>query len=125
MKNFVNLTGNIGAKPEFFEKDGRNYTRFNLAINNYKKNKDNGEYEKLSTDWISVTAFQNSNNLASRLINLEKGESVQVQGRLKSGVYEKNGEEKHVLNVIANHVVKITPLSKEIIQNFDDNFEGY
>ncbi len=109
-KNRVTLKGNLGSKPEYFEKEnGTSYTRLNIAINNYKKN-DDGSYETTSTDWFNVTCFGKPSNLAARASILEVGDLIRIQGRLTTSKYEKNSIEINAINIIATEVEKIEPL---------------
>jgi single-strand DNA-binding protein len=54
------------------------------------------------TAFVSVIAF---GDVADRLAKLDKGDAISVQGSLKATTYEKNGETRHGLEIVANAVL--------------------
>jgi single-stranded DNA-binding protein len=58
-----------------------------------------------AAQWWRVTAF--SENAQAELLRLREGEAVSVQGPLKVETYEKDGETKIALSIIANNVLPL------------------
>lgn len=82
--NVTILSGHIGNIETNEEKE---VLSFSLAVT-YEK-KENGEKTK-STDWVRCVGFGSKVKLANYL---KKGQFIQVRGRLKTNVYQKDGEE--------------------------------
>jgi single-strand DNA-binding protein len=53
------------------------------------------------TDWISVVAFQ---GLVRSVERLGQGDLVGIEGRLRSRVYEKDGERRTAIEVVAGRI---------------------
>ncbi len=99
MLNQVVLVGRLVSDPEVKEtSSGTSISRITLAVPRSYKNI-NGEYE---TDFISCVLWK------LMAINTKeycrKGDIVGVKGRIESSVYEKDGEKKYSINVIAEKV---------------------
>lgn len=99
--NHVVLLGTVGKAPEQrFMQSGETFCNFNLAQNYFKKKQ--GEEQSVRTEWFRVCAF---GEIAQRCIDhLEKGTQVIVEGRLKSGSYEKNGQTIKTVEIIAEKI---------------------
>ena len=105
MLNQIVLVGRLVKTPEVKEsKTGTSYSHITLAVPRSYKNV-NGEYE---TDFINCTLW----SLIAKNTKeyCKKGDIVGVKGRIESKVYEKDGETKYTLEVIAE---KITFLSSD------------
>ena len=99
MLNQVVLVGRLVSDPEVKEtSSGTSISRITLAVPRSYKNI-NGEYE---TDFISCVLWK------LMAINTKeycrKGDIVGVKGRIESNVYEKHGDKKYSINVIAEKV---------------------
>ncbi len=98
--------GNLGDAPEFFEASGEKKARatFSLAVDSGRKN---------DPYWFRVTAFGKVAQTCGD--HLSKGDRVIVEGRLVSSTYEKNGETRSSVQIVAGSVqfVKIAKWSKE------------
>ena len=88
--NTVIVTGNLGNDPEmFYTKDGGPIASFNLAV---KSGKD-------KTSWIKVTAFKKLAEICETY--LHKGAKVIVNGSLDQEKWEKDGENRSAIKIIA------------------------
>ena len=96
--NEVTLIGKVVRDVELKTYDGSetkgSYVRFTLAINeyNYKNNENNAIF-------VNIVAF---NKQAERLYkNLNKGDKIAVEGRLKTDSYiNSDGEKKYSFEII-------------------------
>lgn len=95
--NSVNLIGRLGQDPKI--DDEQKWAAFSLALNRaYRDGK--GELVE-HTDWINVVAF---NGLVRSTARLSKGDRVGIEGRLRSRVYEKDGERRTAVEVVAERI---------------------
>lgn len=100
MSNHVTLVGNVTRDPELrYTTGGRGVAGFGLAVN--RKYKRNGEdVEEVS--FFNVTCWGDlGENIAA---SLTKGSRAIVTGRLEQRSYEKDGEKRSVIEVIADEV---------------------
>ena len=97
--NRVTLVGHVGNAPELNESKGTTYARFSLATNESWNDKDGNRQER--TDWHQVIAF---NGLAKTLSQLGPGDLVAVDGKLRADSYEKEGEKRRTVRVLAQNV---------------------
>ena len=54
------------------------------------------------TAFITVVCF---GDVADRLAKLDKGDAISVQGTIKTTTYEKDGETRHGLEIVANGIL--------------------
>lgn len=108
MLNQVVVVGRLVKTPEIKEmEDGKKRTSITLAVPRCYKNV-NGEYE---TDFISCTLWD---NVASNTVEYcEKGDIIGVKGRLQTNSYEKDGEKRIAINVVAEKVTFLTTKSRD------------
>ncbi|HEX4953153.1 MAG TPA: single-stranded DNA-binding protein [Thermoanaerobaculia bacterium] len=97
--NHVTLIGYVGGEVESGEKNGQAWARFSLATNEVWTGKDGEKQGR--TDWHQVVAF---NGLSKTLGRLGKGDLVAVDGKLRTDTYEKDGEKRRSVRVIARDV---------------------
>ncbi len=100
--NRVQLTGNLGAKPEIKTFDnGNKVARFSLAT----KEEYTKKGEKVTeTQWHFISAWGKLAELAETELN--KGSFVSVEGKLVTRNYtDKNGQKKYITEVVANDVL--------------------
>lgn len=99
MLNQIILVGRLVRDPEVKQsKNGTSYSFITLAVpRSYKNSK--GEYE---TDFIDCTLWKLIATNTKEYC--KKGDIVGVKGRLESRVYEKDGQNKYVTEVIAERV---------------------
>lgn len=107
MLNQVVLVGRLVRDPEVREtKKGTSVSKITLAIPRSYKNV-NGEYE---TDFLDCTLWQLIAMNTKQYC--KKGDIVGVKGRLESHVYEKDGENKYVTEIIAEKVTFLSNKAK-------------
>ena len=99
MLNQVVLVGRLVRDPEVREtKNGNSISKVTLAIPRSYKNVD-GEYE---TDFIDCTLWKIMATNTKEYC--KKGDIVGVKGRIESKVYEKDGENIYVTEVVAERI---------------------
>ncbi len=99
MLNQVVLVGRLVEDPAVVEMEGgKKKTTVNLAVARSFKNSD-GLYD---TDYIRCILW---NQVASNTKEYcKKGDIVGIKGRIQTSSYEKNGEKKYSVDVIAEKV---------------------
>lgn len=91
--NSLNLVGRIVRKPEM----KGNVALFTVAVDKVVKS-DSGYENK--TDFVPMKAFGKT---AESLVKYtDKGTLISVEGKVSTGSYEKDGEKKYSLDLIAN-----------------------
>jgi single-strand DNA-binding protein len=101
-KNKVQLTGNLGNKPDIRVTDkGKKYARFSLATNEFYKN---AKGEGVSnTYWHNIVAWGKTAEVAEQI--LDKGIEVSVEGKLVSRSYtDKEGLKRYITEVEVNQI---------------------
>ncbi|MBO7727982.1 MAG: single-stranded DNA-binding protein [Oscillospiraceae bacterium] len=89
--NKVILIGRLTKDPDVRRSnDGDPVARYTLAVD---RNKD-------EADFISCVAFKKSAEFAEKY--LQKGTKILVEGRIRTGSYEKNGTKIYTTDVIAD-----------------------
>ena len=98
--NHIELLGRLTRDPEVkVTSTGKNVTSFTLAVNRPFKNSQ-GEYE---ADFINIQIWGKIAELVGN--SCSKGHRLLVQGRLQIRQYVgKDGNKKHVTEVVADHV---------------------
>lgn len=93
----------VGSDPQIkFAQSGMAITSFSAVADKRKKNEESGEWETVKSIWVRVTAFKKlAENVAG---SVKKGDLVLVVGEINQDEYEKDGEKRKSLEVIANHV---------------------
>lgn len=105
MLNQVVLVGRLTSNPEAVELEGgHKKSTFSVAVPRSFKNS-NGEYE---TDFIRCVLWDAIASSTAEYCH--KGDIVGVKGRLQTSSYEKDGEKKYSMDVIAE---KVTFLSSK------------
>src|SRR5580658_10524462 len=99
--NQVTLMGNLTRDPELRQTpNGQNVTSFSLALNRSYKDA-SGEWQE-ATDYIDIVCW---GPLAERVAQyLTKGRRALVQGRLQSRSWEREGQKRSKVEVLANDV---------------------
>ena len=62
------------------------------------------------TQWWKVLAF--SESIQAELLRLQDGDAISVQGAFKAELYDKDGEKRLSLSIIADNVLALLQLSK-------------
>lgn len=97
MNNWTGI-GNLTKDPELRYSTGESQTaicRFTVAINN-------GYGDREEVSFIPVTTFGKTAENCEKY--LAKGRKVAVQGRIKTGSYEKDGRKVYTTDIIASRV---------------------
>ena len=101
----VSFTGNVVRPDLKFSGAGQAYYTFSVAENHRRKNRDSGQYEESGTTWWRVTFFGNKLFTPEALAeSVGDGAFVLVEGRSESREYEKDGQARTSLEVVANNV---------------------
>ena len=96
--NRVQLIGNLGRDPETRSTPkGSKVCHFSLAVNRHWRSAE-GE-TKEATDWFNIEAWGHLGETCQEY--LTKGRLVLIEGRLQTDHYEKDGEKRHSIKVIA------------------------
>ncbi len=110
--NNVVLTGNLTRDPEKVENSkDMDIAKFSIAVN--RRGKDAG------ADFFNITAFQQQ--AKNVLAYLEKGRKVAVEGRLQLDQWEKDGQKRSAVRVIANSVNFLGAAGEAKDSSGDDN----
>ncbi|HEV2121188.1 MAG TPA: single-stranded DNA-binding protein [Chloroflexota bacterium] len=98
------IVGNLGADPEKrYTQDGRPVTRFRVAVNTNRRDKDGNWQEQ--TQWFGVTAFGRQAEMAAE--RLTKGSRVYVDGRLETRTVDGPDGRRFFMDVLANEVISL------------------
>ena len=107
MMNQAVLVGRLTRDLEVHEtENGKLVSNITLAIPRPYKNEE-GVYD---TDFIDVTLWNNIAQSTSEYC--KKGDLVGVKGRIQTDSYEKDGEKKLLMKVIADRVTFLSSKSK-------------
>lgn len=110
MLNQTILIGRIVKDPELKNTEKGKVANITLAVARSYKNM-NGEYD---TDFIQCVLWK---VIAENTVEYcKKGDLVGIKGRIQTSTYEKDGETKYVMEVIAD---KVTFLSSTKIKEAD------
>lgn len=101
--NRIVLIGNVGQEPEFkYFESGAMITTFSIAVKRYDT-----KTKADITDWFTVKTFSKLGEF------IKKGIRLAVEGKLQSDNYEKDGERKKAIYVMADEVQILTPKEKD------------
>lgn len=89
--NKVILSGNVGSVYELRKtENGNSVINFSLATNDRKK----------ETLWHKCVAFGKLAEIINQYVR--KGDSISIDGRISYRIYESNGEERNVTEIIVD-----------------------
>lgn len=99
--NVTTVTGNVTRDPELrFSNSGGAMASFGVAVNTRKL--ENGEWVEGDSHFFDVQTF---GTLAENVCeSVEKGTRVVVTGRLQQRTWEKDGEKKSKIEIVADEV---------------------
>ena len=98
--NRVTLSGNIGRDPELKStQSGTSILNFSLAVNERIKKGDNWEDY---TNWVDVVIFGRRADSLGKI--LAKGMKITLDGHLRYNSWERDGQKRSKLEVIADDV---------------------
>lgn len=97
-ENSVTVVGNLTRDPELrYTTSGRGVASFGLAVS--RRYMQNNEWQEV-TSFFNVVAWGDlGENLAA---SVEKGARLIVTGRLEQRSYEKDGEKKSIVEIVAD-----------------------
>lgn len=99
--NKVILCGNITNDLELRQTtSGKNVLGFTVALNE-------GYGEKKTTEFVDCTAWENTAEIVAKYCH--KGSKLLIEGKLRSDSYEKNGEKRKKIYVLADRVELLDP----------------
>jgi single-strand DNA-binding protein len=111
--NKVIISGNLTRDPE--EKTtagGTNVMLFAIAVNDRRKNQQTGEWEDYP-NYVDVTMF--GNRVPYFMGRLSKGTKVAVEGKLRWSQWEKDGQKRSKLDVIADEIEMMASGAKQAV----------
>jgi len=96
VNKFIGI-GNLGKDPEMrFMPDGKAVCNFSIAIS--EKYKDKSGEQKEVTEWVNVVFFGKLAEICGEWV--KKGQSVYIEGKLKTEKYQKDGIERYTTKVV-------------------------
>ena len=106
--NKVVLKGNLVRDAEIkANSNGDEYAYFTIGVRRDRKNV-NGEYE---SDFLKCIAFGNNANLIKTYF--KKGSGILLEGKIKTGSYEKNGEKVYTTDILVDRIEFIDKVEKK------------
>lgn len=100
--NRVTISGNLTRDPQIRStQSGTNILSLGIAVNDRHKNSKTGEWEDYA-NFIDVCVFGKRADSLSRI--LKKGTKVCIDGKLRYSSWERNGQKRSKLEVIADDV---------------------
>lgn len=108
--NTVTISGNLTRDAEVKRtQSGLAIVNFSMAVNDRRKNNQTGEWENYA-NFVDVTWFGTyAEKCAGALV---KGTKVCVQGKLSYSTWERDGQKRSKLEVVANEV-ELPPRQKQ------------
>lgn len=98
----VTLTGNLTSDPEVrYTEGGSGRATFGIAVDRSYKPEGSDEW-KNEASFFNVVVWEPLASEAARVLN--KGTKVTVTGRLVQRSYEKDGEKKSLIEVVASEI---------------------
>ena len=91
--NKVILIGNVTRDPETKTAKDTTITTFSLAIQGIKKE---------DVDFINCKSFGSTAEVVGKYVT--KGSKIAIEGRIKTGSYEKDGKRVYTTDIIADKV---------------------
>ncbi len=101
--NRVILLGNVGKEPELsYMPDNSLIVKFSLATSETYKDKEGNK--KTNTEWHNIVVFGKLAEVMSKW--LTKGQSVYVEGKLKTNKYQdkETGKDKYSTSIVAENI---------------------
>jgi single-strand DNA-binding protein len=100
--NRVVLTGNLTRDPEMLATgNGVTVCKLGIAVNTRRKNSSSGDWEE-KPNFFRITVFGRQAESCERY--LKKGRAVAIDGRLEWSQYERDGQKRDSIDIIADNV---------------------
>ncbi len=117
--NQITLIGRLTKDPELkYSQSGKAFCRFSVAVPK--------EFNRSETDYFDCVAW---NKVAEIIADyLRKGKKIAVQGRLETGIYEKDGKKIKTYSVITDKFEFLDfageqkKFSSQEVENKDETF---
>ncbi len=114
--NRVVLTGNLTRDPEVRRtQSGMAIMSFGLAVNDRRKNSQTGEWEDYA-NFIDCTMFGTRAEAVSNY--LSKGSKIGLEGKLRWSQWERDGQKRSKLEVIADEIEFLSPKKQQQQPNY-------
>ena len=92
--NELILIGRLVADPILqTSATGKKFCRYTMAVDREKSDK---------TDFLDCTAFDMLAELLAKY--KKKGEQIATKGRIETSIYEKDGEKRYTIQIIASNI---------------------
>lgn len=103
--NKISIMGNLGKTPELrYFNDGTATTTLSIAYSESWKDSKSGE-AKESTEWFTAILYRKQAELVCQY--MQKGDCIQVHGKLRSRTYQKDHETIRVFEIIVDQMEMI------------------
>lgn len=103
--NRVELVGRLTRDPELrYTESNLAVCSFSIAVHRQFKNEETGDYD---VDFINCKAFKKRAETIAKYC--EKGDLVGVEGSIRTGSYEKEGQRIYTTEIIADNVDFLSP----------------
>ena len=100
--NIVAISGNLTRDPELrTTPGGTSILNFGVAVNDRRQNPQTGEWEDYP-NFVDVTIFGKRGSALAQY--LHKGVKVSIEGKLRYSSWEKDGQRRSKLEVIAEEI---------------------
>lgn len=96
--NQVIICGRLTKDPDFRESNGKASARFTLAVNRPRRS----DGQQQEADFIPCVAFDRRAEFVRQY--LRQGMKMILQGRLRTGSYEKDGKKVYTVDVVLNDI---------------------
>lgn len=104
--NSVNISGNVTRDAELRQtKGGSAVLSFSVAVNERHKNQQTGKWEDVP-NYVDCIVFGNYASAIAAYIT--KGAKVAVSGKLRYSSWQKDGQKRSKLEVVASEVVTLS-----------------
>lgn len=108
--NNVNLLGRLTKDPELqYTGQGKPFIRFNIAVNRMSE----------GTDFINCVAWEKTAETIAEYF--KKGQRILVQGSIRTGSYERNGQTVYTTDVLVSRFEFIDSKNSGNSQNNNRN----
>ena len=100
--NNITIVGNVTRDPELrFTPSGQANARLGVAVNRRWQDRNSGEWQE-ATSFFDVVCWREMAENAAQ--SLKKGTRVLVSGRLEQRSWEKEGEKRTAVEIIADEI---------------------
>lgn len=113
--NSINITGNLTREPELRATVSSNQVlNFGIASNEARRNQQTGQWDEYP-NFVDVTMFGARAEALSRL--LRKGMKIAVNGSLRYSSWERDGQKRSKLEIIAHDIVLMSRNGRQTEQD--------